>query len=224
MLVSTIITNGQLLADVPNTNFFTEAEALFAVQASWKDIYSMLCDGGDDYFSTPIYFTSSSFSTDSNRQDMYYFPINTIAVITNNDFYRLRLLQYQGMNGNIYFSATRMTIENFGNTQNTPAYRMVGQRIYVYDPSHYSNWCLWYYPAPATLSTSTDLSYPYSMIPEIMAYQVAIEIRRKQNLDFSQKEDRRNELIVSMNHQMNRDEAKAESIKNVFTQGFAPYI
>jgi len=96
--------------------------------------------------------------------------------------------------------------------------------IMIYDPSSYVNWCVWYYPSPVVLDVNSDLSYPLSMIPEIMAYQVAVEIRRKQNIDFTSKEERRNELLSTMKKQLIRDEAKSETVKNVFGQGFAPYI
>jgi hypothetical protein len=38
------------------------------------------------------------------------------------------------------------------------------------------------------------------------------------------KTKRRDELIRTMLKQVGRDEAKAESPKNVFAQGFSPYI
>jgi hypothetical protein len=216
MLVSTIISNGRLLADVPNTTFYTDAEALFAVQLEWKRIYATLCDNDEDFFATSLYITSSSFTADANRKNVYTY--------TPTDFYRLRLLQYQGNGGDQYTPAYKMTVENFGNTMNTPGYRVVGQSINIYDPDHWPNWCIWYYPQPVTLTTSTDLIYPLSMIPEIMAYQVAVEIRRKQNIDFKPKQERRDEMWKAMEKQMHRDEAKAENTRNVFANGFAPYI
>jgi hypothetical protein len=226
MLVSTIITNGQLLADVPNTTFYTPAEALEAVQASWLDIYAMLAEGSDDYFVTQLYFNFSAMTADPNRQNAYFYNLPA-------DFYRLLLLQYQGsFGGNQYYPVTRMNRSNFGNIQDTPAYRIVGQstapsnggRLSIYTQVEYANWALWYIPAPVTLTTATDLTYPYSMIPEIMSYQVAIEIRRKQNVNYKDKEDRRNELIHTMKLQMNRDENRAETPKNVFANGFGAYV
>jgi hypothetical protein len=226
VLVSTIITNGQLLADVPNTTFYTPAEALQAVQTSWKDIYAMLAEGGDDFYVTMLYFNFSSFTLDANRQNAYFYNLPA-------DFYRMLLLQYQGSyGGNQYYPVERMNRSNFGNTQNTPAYRIVGQstvpsnggQLAIYSQVQYPNWALWYIPAPITLLTSTDLTYPYSMIPEIMSYQVAIEIRRKQNVDYKDKEARRNELIKTMKLQMLRDENRAETVKNVFNEGFGAYV
>jgi hypothetical protein len=226
VLVSTIIANGYLLADVPNTNFYTAAEALEAVQTSWKDIYALLAEGSDDYFVTQLYFTFAQMTADANRQNAYFYDLPT-------DFYRLLLLQYQGQyGGNQYYPVSRMNRSNFGNTQDTPAYRIVGQsatalsnggRLSIYTQVQYPNWALWYIPAPATLLTGTDLTYPYSMIPEIMSYQLAIEIRRKQNIDTKDKESRKNQLIQTMQLQMTRDENRAETPKNVFTNGFGAY-
>jgi hypothetical protein len=227
MLVSTIITNGQLLADIPNTSFFTAPESLFAVQLAWEQMYAFLSANNDDYNVTTKYLdmaTGVSVSTDTNRA--YVRLIDTTDTTDFADgFYRLRLIQYQGMGGsNAYYPVSKMTIENFGNTQNTPGYRLVGTDIMVYDPSAYDHYCLWYYPRPVTLATTTDLDYPYNMIPEIMAYQVAAEIRRKQKSDVAPWTSRIQELYASMMMQMSRDDSHGEPIKNQFAQGFAPYI
>lgn len=227
MLVSDIIANGRLLADVPNTTFYTAAEALFAVNLSWKDIYAIMADGSDDFFTTSLYFNFSNLTADPNRQNAYFYDLPT-------DFYRLRLLQYQGgLGSNQYYPVEKMNTSNFGNTQNTPAYRMVGRssvalsgggKLAIYSQVEYPNWTIWYIPAPANLQTTDDLFYPYSMIPEIMAYQLAVEIRRKQNVDYKDKEARRNELINSMKLQLHRDDNRAETVKNVFANGFGAYV
>ena len=216
MLVSTIIANGQSLAAVPQTNFFTASDALFSVQSSWKDLYALLCEHNDDYFVTQTYLNISGFSPDANRQFFYNY-------LLPGDFYRLRLFQYQP-DGNLYFPVEKMTLENYGNLQSTPGYRMMGNNLVLYTQNTYQNWCLFYYPMPVTLTTSTDLTYPKSMVPEIMAYQLAADIRRKQNLDYGDKLQRRDELVATMVRQLDRDDAKAESPKNVFAQGFAPYV
>ena len=234
MLVSTLIANSLLLADVPNVNFYTPAESLFAVQLAWEEVYAFLCTNNDDYFVNALYFqpaASAAISYDANRQYVWLLDTTNTTVFpdTSNvlysSFYRLRLIQYQGMGGTIaYYPVSKMTIENFGNSQNTPAYRFEGKNIAVYDPAQYQNYCLWYYPRPITLTTATDLQYPYNMIPEVMAYQAAIEIRRKQKADTSAWEKRKAELMQSMALQMSRDDSHGEPIKNQFAQGFAPYI
>lgn len=229
MLVSTIITNARLLADIPNTSFYTDAEALFATQLAWEQVYAFLASNNDDYFLTQVYLdmtTSHSVSADSNRN-----YVNLIDTTDSTDFadgfFRLRLIQYEGMGGNnSFYPVSKMTIENYGNTQNTPAYRLVGTNIAIYDPAQYQTYCIWYYPKPITLDPALDddLAYPYNMIPEIMAYQVAAEIRRKQKADVAPWTDRVQELYGSMSIQMSRDDSHGEPIKNAFAQGFAPYI
>lgn len=218
MLVSTIITKGQTLANVPNTNFYTPTEALADVQTSWNQIYEMFCEMDDDLFATVIYVASSSFSVDANRKFTYTYALPS-------DFFRLRLFQYQSNGaGATFLSVNKMTIENFGNTQNTPGYRLAGTNIEIYDPAAYQTYAIWYYPVPVTLATNTDLTYPTQMVPEIMSYQSAIEIRRKQKADTTLWEQRKGELIDQMKKQLMRDDNKTETIKNVFGQGFAPYV
>ena len=219
MLVSTIIANGQLKADMPNTTFYTSTEALADVQAAWEDIYAILCQGDDDYFLTELYVPSSSFSAVANRQYMYSYALPA-------DFYRLRYFQYQGQGTNNFLSVQKMTTENFGNTQNFPAYRMVGVNLQIYDPASYSLYYLGYYPRPATLAPATDLAYPNSMIPEIMVYQVACEIARKMKRPTEEYEKRKTQLLETMRKQYSRDDFKAESIKNTFanSSGQSAYV
>jgi len=234
MLVSTIITNGMLLADVPNVSFYTPAEQLFAVQLAWEELYAFFCTNNDDYFVNAYYFqptTDPGVTYDANRQ--YTWLLDTTnttdfpdpSSTTYSAFYRLRLIQFQGYGGTIaFYPVQKMTIENFGNTQNGPAYRFEGKYIAVYDPANYQTYCLWYYPRPITLTTSTDIQYPYNSIPEVLAYQLAIEIRRKQKADTIPWEKRKKEIMDSMLLQMSRDDSHGEPIKNQFGQGFAPYI
>lgn len=234
MLVSTIITNSLLLADVPNVSFYTAAESLFAVQLAWEEVYAFLCTNNDDYFVNTLYFnptTNAAVTLDANRQWVWLLDTTNTTVFPDasnvlySSFYRLRLIQYQGYGGTVaYYPVSKMTIENFGNSQNTPAYRFEGKYLAIYDLAQYKNYCLWYYPRPITLTTATDLQYPYNMIPEVMAYQAAIEIRRKQKADTAPWEKRKAELMSTMALQMSRDDSHGEPIKNQFAQGFAPYI
>jgi hypothetical protein len=216
MLVSQIISDGRSWSNVPNTNFFTAADALTTVQTSWIQVYAELCSQNDDYFVTQVYTTLASLTPDANRTFFYNYALPA-------DFYRLRLFQYQP-DGQLWFPVEKMTLENYGNLQTTPGYRLMGTNLVLYTTVTYTNWCIFYYPAPVTLATNTDLTYPNSMIPELLSWQVAVEIRRKQNLDYADKQARVNELMMSMRTQLNRDDAKAESIKNVFGQGISPYI
>ena len=216
MLVSTIISSGMLKADMPNTAFYTAAEALSDVQAAWSDIYAILCQGDDDYFLTEVYVLSTTFTTIPNRNFMYSYALPA-------DFYRLRMLQYKGSQ-NTFYPVEKMTTENFGNSQASPSYRMVGLNLQIYDPMAYPMYYVGYYPAPETLTGASDLTYPNNMIPEIMVYQIAAEIARKMKRPPEEYEKRRNELVESMRKQYSRDDFRAESIKNNFSIGYAPYV
>jgi hypothetical protein len=124
-----------------------------------------------------------------------------------------------------------MTIQNYGGTQNTPSYRftqkpgsLTSSALHIYDPSGNNNYRIFYYPAPVTLSSATVLSYPPSLVNSIISYRVAIEIRRKQNFNVDDKVKRLEELKESMVQWLNRDDNRSETVKNVFSTGFAPYV
>jgi hypothetical protein len=205
MLVSDIITKGRNLVDVPNTSFYSDAEALQDVQLGWNEIYSMMADANDDFFVTQVYIDTGTLTADSNRQYVYSYTLPS-------DFYRLRLLQYN--NGLGYYEPfDKVTLEDFGFKK---GYRFFETTLKIYDPNLSSTYAIWYYPAPATLTTGTDLTFPQTMIPQILAYQVAVEIRRKQNLPIDGKEEKRQELLKTMKAGLYRDDFRPESIKNVF--------
>ncbi len=219
MLVSQIITNGLQLADMPNTNFYSSAESLQAVQDGYGDLYQLLCDNNDDYYQTQVYVQSSTFTADANAPYMYFYTLPA-------DFFRLRLLQAQGQTSGTWIVVQKMTIENYGITQNSPAYRFAQGKLHIYDPSAYSVYRVFYYPVPTTLTTNTDITYPSTLIPQILAYRLAVEIRRKQgNMERMQiLQQRLNELTQTMVAQLPRDDNKAETVKNTMSNGFAPYI
>lgn len=124
-----VYTNALLVADIPNTSYWTQADALGSLQKAQRYVYALYCSADDDYFRTDTYINSSSFLQDGTRQYMNYYPLPS-------DFYRLRLLQYQNVYGGLsapFRNADKMTGQNYGNTQNVPAYRMIGQNLPSYN-------------------------------------------------------------------------------------------
>lgn len=215
MLTSVIITQGRNMANVPNTSFYTDSEALFAVNISYKQLYEQLMTSSDDYYVTQLYKTLSDFTADANRSYFYSYTLPS-------DFYRLRLFQYQQSGAQIYLPVYKMTLEGYGNTQNVPSYRIVGTKLELYNPNAVGGFAIFYYPSPTalTLSPDVDVVYPNSLIPEIMSLQVAIEIARKQKIDPSLWEARKMEVMETFKSQIVRDENKAETIKDTFRGGF----
>ena len=214
MLTSEIIAYGRSLANIPSTNFFTDADALRAVNASWKDIYSVLTLEDDDYFVTSVTTSTGALTPYSGRE-------NTFTYALPADFFRLRLVQYQ--DGSDWKSLQKMTLAEFGNWQNTPAYIMKGTNLVICDETS-RTYEIWYYPAPVpiTLTPDFDVKYPFEVIPEIIAYQVAIEIERKSKQPpgtIQMMEARRNELFTSFRKQVRRDDFNNIRVTNVYQSG-----
>ena len=227
MLVSTIITNALSKADVANQNFYSQTDQLFDVTLAWKTIYAFLCENDDDYFCTSVYIVPSvSFTADSNRTFMYLYPLPI-------DFFRLRMLSYLGNTGNLFYSpCQKMDMLNFGNTQNAPAYRLMGSNLEVYDPYGYASYNLWYYPDALSalgcevtgILTSTNINTPNNMIPEYIVWEVAAEIRRKQNQDPALQQSKANDIMQTMKNQSNRDDFRVQHPKDIFDVGLNSWI
>jgi hypothetical protein len=217
MLTSEIIAIGRSQADVPNTNFYTDADALRSVNMAYKQIYAELAMNNDDDFVTQ--YAIPALTAISNRQNTYTFDMSSLT----GGMYRLRMLQYQA--GDFWRPVEKMTIENFGSPQADPAYRLEQQKLWIFARNSY-NYEIWYYPQPATLTltpTDTDVTYPLSVVPEIISYQVAADIRRKQSLPTEAYERRRNELWATMIKQLRRDDFRPEKVSNDFAKGWQPW-
>jgi len=214
VLVSLIISAGRDLADAPGVAFYTEAEALRAVNNSWYDLYTKLAENNDDYFLTKV-GPGAIVLTPSTDWDKVY------ETTLPSDFLRLRLLKYK--TGNRWTSAVKLSLEDFANSTHWPGYRIVGTKLEIYDPGYPNEYTYWYYPKPVTFITTDTITYPSLQIPQIMSYQVAIEIRRKQMLDVSLLEARKAEMIQTMLMAIDRDQFKPEPIQNVFNTGGSPW-
>ena len=217
MLASAIISHGRSIANVPNTSFFTSTDALYSLNESYKDLYSILTRENDDFYATVVTVNTSAMTADTVRDYVYKYTLPS-------DFYRLRLLQQQ--QGSIWSTVAKLTLEQFGQSAMSPGYRFRGTELWIYDQSAPSEYQIWYYPNPVALTTTpdSDITYPGTLVPEILSYQIAMDIRRKQGQPDESLQARRNELINTMIKQLNRDDNRAETVKNVFSQGFAPYI
>lgn len=217
MLTSEIIAIGRSQADVPNTNFFTDADALRSANSAYKQIYAELCTNNDDYFVSQI--ALPTLTAVANRQNTYTYDFSAIP----DGMFRVRMLQYKS--GDNWQSAEKMTIQNFGSPQLDPAYRIEQTKLWIYARNTYE-FELWYYPQPPTLSlspTNTDVTYPLSVVPEIISYQIASDIRRKQSLPTESYEKRRNELWATMLRQLRRDDFRPEKVGNEFAKGWQPW-
>lgn len=216
MLTSEIIAIGRSQANVPNTNFFTDQDALRSANMAWKQIYEEIAMNNDDSFVTV--FPIPSLTAVSNRPNTYTYDFSAIS----GGMFRLRLLQFN--NGQVWSPVPKMSLEEFGNPQYTPGYRIEAQKLWIYSTDNLS-YEMWYYPSPValTLSPDYDLAYPLAVIPEIISYQIASDIRRKQSLPTDAFTMRRNELWMSMQKQLRRDDFHPDKVANVFASRTWPW-
>jgi hypothetical protein len=213
MLVSTIIANALSKADISAQSFYTPNDQIFDAQLAWEEIYTLLAESDDDYFITSLYLVpGTDFTTDTNRTSLFIYPLPA-------DFFRLRMLSHQAVSGGHFVPCTKMNTNNFGYSQQAPAYRLVGNKLELYDPYNFNLYNLWYYPAPAQLVPATDITYPTNIYLEYMVWKMAADIRRKQNQDASIQQLRANEIMQNMKRQINRDNFRVQAPKDIFSQG-----
>ena len=213
MLVSSIIANALSKADVSNQSFYTQNDQVFDAQAAWNTIYELLTENDDDYFVTSKYLVpSSAFTLDANRQSLFLYPLP-------DDFFRLRMLSYQSLSGGFFLPCTKMDTSNFGMSQSTPGYRLVGKNLEIYDPYGFTLYNFWYYPQSQVLTLATDIAYPNNVLTEYMVWQIAADIRRKQNRDPAIQVSRAGELYQKMKQQISRDDFRVQVPKDIFSDG-----
>jgi len=206
MLISVIVASGRALADLPGTGFFSDAEALRALNNGYSDLYAKLTEKEDDYFLTRV--SNITVTPVTDWQSVYQYTLPT-------DFYRLRMVKYK-RGGSQFSSVEKLSLENFGNAQNFPGYRIVGANLWIYDPTYPTTYEVWYYPIATTWVISDNITYPGSVAFEILSYQVAIEARRKQGQDVTLLEQRKAEMLQTMLMATDRDQFKPQPIQNVF--------
>jgi len=131
------------------------------------------------------------------------------------DFFRLRFFAYEGADGR-YNPLIKSTIQNFAQNQATPSYRVMGNTVSIFDSFGYTRYKLIYYPSPATLTTGTDLTFPRTFMPELMAYLMATEMVRRQRQDPAIFEAKAAKLWATMELQFSRDDFGATGPKNMF--------
>lgn len=207
MLASDIVLYARDLATMPSTSFYSDVEAYRAINMQWRRMYSLFLENDDDFYLTKWDFDVSLMSVVADRQSTYKisFPAGVL---------RLRMLQAKY--GTTWQTLEKMTRFEFGTTVNVPGYLILGTELWITDLNSSRVYQAFYYPAPVTIIASTDVNYPISMIPEILAYTVAMEIRRKQQLDVSSQQAMRDELWKAMLKMLNRDDNRAQPIKNAY--------
>jgi len=213
VLVSTIITNAMSKADISNQNFYPQNDQLFDAQLCYNEMYELMAENDDDYFVTQVYLTpGTDFTSDANRESVFIYTLP-------DDFFRLRMLSYHAQGGGYFLPCYKMDVNNFGNTQSSPGYRLVGSTIEIYDPFGMDQYAFWYYPSAQQLEVSTELVFPHNAMYEYIVWRMAEYIKRKQNQDSSKQQEVADRIMQTMKKQSRRDDFRAQAPKDIFSDG-----
>ena len=217
MTVTAILTRAATLANLTNAAFFDTAENEGALNAAYRDVYEQICSSNDDYFIQDWTFTLASMTAVSNEAGAYYIALPTVS----NKFYRLRRMEY--LAGSAWIPIEKFNFKDV--YKSGPSYRFKGTNLYLMglNGSSASSFRAWYYPVPAAYTVAlgtVDIDTPPQLEPDIIAYQIAIDMKRKQNEDYTKLQQRRDELWSRFEQALrHRDDFSHEHVANVYGDG-----
>jgi hypothetical protein len=216
MTVAAIITRAGTLANLSGASIFSSAEGEYALNAAYRDIYEEILQAEDDYFLTSVSFLLSALTAVTDDQNAYLYTLPTVA----SPFYRLRTLEY--LAGTTWRPIRKQALLDEEKRAFAPSYRFQGLYLYLYLPGsgNYNKFRMTYYPAPSNYPVApgtADIAFPPQLEPDILAYQIAIDMKRKQDADYTKLLQRRDELfrrfLMGIAH---RDDAGTGHVANVY--------
>lgn len=218
MTVATIIARARQLAEIEGAAYFSTAEEYASLNESYRDVYEKILDSDDDYFLEDWAFAMAALTPDPIQARAF-----TIALPV--DFYRLRVLQYQS--GQTFRTIYKFAPQEEPQSGVSPSYRLRGEYLKLILPAlgSFTNFRGYYYPVPTVYTLGTeDITFPPQLRPEILAYQIAIDARRKQQGDYAQLAERRDEIFAGFVEAIGkRDNWQAETVNNVYNSTDSPW-
>ena len=217
MTVSNICARALSLANLTGSSLFSSTEKTDALNAAYRDVYEKICDANDDYFVTEWTWALSAMTAVTNDPGAYKILLPT----TVSPFYRLRKLEYQS--GTSWRPVSKFSLQDEYQRSSGPQYRLQGLYLLItFPPSgSFTNFRAWYYPTPSVYDYSTfpsiDITVPPQLEVDLLAYQIAVDMKRKQGADYAQLMQRRDELwALFLDGISNRDNWDVQAVANVY--------
>lgn len=218
MTVTEIITRARELAEIEGADFFSSSEELSSLNESYRDVYEKILNSNDDYFLEEWDFDMAALTPDPIQVRAYTIDLPI-------DFYRLRVLQYQS--GQTFRTIFKFAPQEEPQSGVSPSYRLRGEYLKLILPAlgSFTNFRGYYYPVPTVYTLGTeDITFPPQLRPEIIAYQIAIDARRKQQGDYAQLAERRDEIFAGFVEAIGkRDNWQNETVNNVYNSTDSPW-
>jgi hypothetical protein len=224
MTVARVIARSLEIANVVGSTVLATTEQDSSINAAYRDVYEKIMDANDDYFVTDWAFTLAQMTAVSTETGAYYIALPDGALYSAiAKFYRLRALEYQ--RDGKWYAVRKYALQDNQKRLGIPVYRFKGSNLYILFPESvaFSNLRAWYYPVPKTYAVASgteDIVYPPQLEAEILSYQIALDIKRKQGGDIQQYqliEKRRDELWTRYENALrHRDDWGTQTVANVY--------
>jgi hypothetical protein len=221
MTVDDVLVRARDLADAANSRWISAREELASLNEAYRDSYEIITEKADDYFLKDMVYPWSSATPSAYATNEWFFTLP-------DDYYKTRTTDFL-RSGN-WQQMGKFMLNQRNSRSGDPMYRMQNKLLWVVGPGSGafmgSDVRLRYYPLPYTFTAadlatdsgdSTDIPYPTLLAPEILSYSMAIDYKRKQNIDASMLESRRAELWTRYEQSLMRDDQRYEVWQNVYS-------
>lgn len=221
MTVDDVLVRARDLADAANSRWISVREELASLNEAYRDSYEIITEKNDDYFLVDIVYPWTAGTPSPVATNEWFFTLP-------DDYYKTRTTDY--LRSGQWQTMGKFMLNQRNNRNSDPAYRMQNKMLWIVGPASGafmgSDIRLRYYPRPYEFTAddfttdsgdSTEIPYPTALAPEILSYSMAIDYKRKQNIDASMLEARRAELWTRYEQSLRRDDQKYEVWQNVYS-------
>ena len=176
MLISDIIAAARQYTQLTGSTWFSQADELRSLNRAYRDVYEKILDSNDEFFIKEVTFLPSTLVQVDDFEYEYSLPA---------DWHRLRYLSVKVPQGYRLFQRFDPL-----ETQNTEGYRYFQDKLRLIFRNSYDSFKLQYYPKPTEYtSVSDDIVYPSQLEPLILAYRIAIDMKKAQGGEYATLEE-----------------------------------
>lgn len=204
LTLAQIRTQAQQIADMENSGFVSDSEWLRIINQGYRQVYNLLVNVNEDYFTTTTEFTITSGNTEPLPSDFYKLR-GVDYKLGENRWIRVQIFNHADRNLRTLPSSSDV---------NWRYYRIYGGNIHI-QPNLQANgtYRLWYVPTLTELAADGDTVVDLLMFEDYIAYWAARQALVKEESSTVAVNQMLQKLETDIrNNAVNRDSGMAETI------------
>ncbi len=150
--LSDIKTRVRERADMVNSQFISDSEMLSYVNSAYQELYELLVNTNEDYYTTSTTFTLSSSDNGVYALPSDFFKLRGVEYLLSGEY--ITIYPYNWNERNSYNKSVTQALRPTGGR----AYRMMGSNLRIRpSDSAVGSYQMWYVPTLTALSADTDV-------------------------------------------------------------------